>query len=62
MREATAARLQRRELGYKNVFDVDPFAYHEDVQSLYQRDVKWHCGCVNAVELSPTEDFVVSGA
>jgi len=39
----------------------DIFKHAREGSPLWQRDLKGHTGCVNAVEFSPTEEFVVSG-
>lgn len=57
--------LQNREIGYllkpkHNNFDYNIFEKNRE-KTLYQRDVKGHTGCINAVEFSPNENFVVSG-
>lgn len=57
--------LQNREIGYssdvkKNNFNCNIFERNRE-KALYQRDVKGHTGCVNAIEFSSDENFIVSG-
>ncbi|KAI6228779.1 hypothetical protein M3Y99_01186800 [Aphelenchoides fujianensis] len=53
--------LRDRELGLREggMRPLDLLARHRE-QSLYQRDLKHHTGCVNALEFSHNEDFLLS--
>lgn len=54
-------RRKLRELGYEfpQMYEYE-FLNGQDVQ-VYQKDVKGHFGCVNALEVSPDERLLVSG-
>lgn len=53
-------QLYEREIGGKSMPKLDIFAQNNN-DALYQRDLKAHTGCVNAVDFSPTEEWIVSG-
>jgi hypothetical protein len=38
-----------------------PEFFQQTTNSLHQRDLKAHTGCVNAVDFSPGEEFIASG-
>ncbi|CAD5232070.1 unnamed protein product [Bursaphelenchus xylophilus] len=52
--------LERRELGQNPLKSIDPIHKHTR-KTLYQRDVKGHTGCVNALEFSTDENYLLSG-
>ena len=52
--------LRKRELAAAQLVPVDLLAWHRH-QTLYQRDVKGHKGCVNALEFSRDENLFLSG-
>uniref|UniRef100_A0A0N5ATS0 WD_REPEATS_REGION domain-containing protein n=1 Tax=Syphacia muris TaxID=451379 RepID=A0A0N5ATS0_9BILA len=55
-------RRRMRELGcgFKQMYDYEFLSADPEVR-VYQKDVKGHFGCVNALELSPDERLLVSG-
>lgn len=52
--------LEAREFGTRQLKSVSLLERHRH-ESLWQRDVKGHTGCVNALEFSPDEAFLLSG-
>ncbi|KAF7638490.1 hypothetical protein Mgra_00002168 [Meloidogyne graminicola] len=58
--ERILSRLQKREVSgnfksIPNIFELNQYS------SIHQRDLKAHTGCVNAVDFSPNEEWIVSG-
>lgn len=45
---------------YNELLSYDLFDRNR-LKTLYQRDIKGHTGCVNAIEFSSSEEFMVSG-
>uniref|UniRef100_A0A915CZY3 Uncharacterized protein n=1 Tax=Ditylenchus dipsaci TaxID=166011 RepID=A0A915CZY3_9BILA len=54
--------LRRRELRGHTTVNIHGNLFERNRQEwVYQKDLKGHKGCVNAVEFSPQEDYIVSG-
>lgn len=53
-------QIRTRELDGSSIQKRDIFQQSKN-GILYQRDLKVHTGCVNAVDFSPTEEWIISG-
>ena len=53
-------RMNGREINGNKRNDQHIFSYNRNC-ALHQRDLKGNTGCVNAVEFSPDENWIVSG-
>ena len=58
--ERILTRLQKREV-FGNSLNIPNILELNQLSSVYQRDLKAHTGCVNAVDFSPNEEWIVSG-
>lgn len=58
--QAFLESLEARELGKVHFSSVDLIQRHK-TKTLWQRDVKGHTGCVNALEFSKDENYLLSG-
>lgn len=53
-------QIKRQRLGQSYSLNYDLFALNNE-KTLYQRDVKGHTGCVNAVEFNKDGNLIASG-
>jgi len=59
--ERILSRLKNREVFGNSLSLPNIFELNKRNSSVHQRDLKAHTGCVNAVDFSPNEEWIVSG-
>uniref|UniRef100_A0A914NSN6 Uncharacterized protein n=1 Tax=Meloidogyne incognita TaxID=6306 RepID=A0A914NSN6_MELIC len=59
--ERILTKLKNREVFGNSLSLPNIFELNKKNSSVHQRDLKAHTGCVNAVDFSPNEEWIVSG-